>query len=68
MNAQGTDKMGTIIIKMFIEVGLQLEIGTNLKNIDFLDLTFNLIIDLYTPHEKPKDSLLCILRSHTLNI
>ena len=68
MNAQGTDKMGMIIIKMFKEVGLQLEIGTNLKNIDFLDLTFNLIIDLDTPHEKSKDSLLCVLRSHTLNI
>ena len=58
MNARGTDKMTKIIIKMFKEVGFQLEIKTNLKKVEFLDVTFNLITGLYTPYKKPYDNLL----------
>ena len=45
---------------MFKEVGLQLEIKTNLKKESFLEVTFNLITGLYTPYKKPNDNLLYI--------
>ena len=60
MNARGTDKMRKIIIKMFKEVGFQPEIKSNLKKVEFLDVTFNLITSLYTPYKKPNDNLLYI--------
>ena len=46
MNARRACKMRTIIIKIFKEVGYQLEIKTNFKKVEFLDVTFNLITDL----------------------
>ena len=60
INARGTGKMRKIIIKLFKEVALQLEIETNLKKVDFLDVTFNLPNNLYAPDEKPNNSLLYI--------
>ena len=45
---------------MFKEVGFQPEIKSNLKKVEFLDVTFNLITDLYTPYKKPNDNLLYI--------
>ena len=60
MNAPGTDKMRKIIIKLFKEVGFQLEIKFNLKKVEFLDVIFNLITGLYTPYKKPNDDLLYI--------
>ena len=45
---------------MFKEIGFQLEIKTNLKQVEFLDATFNLITGLYTPFKKPNDNLLYI--------
>ena len=60
MNARGTDEMRKIIIKMFKEVGFQPEIKSNLKKVEFLDVTFNLITSLYTPYKKPNDNLLYI--------
>ena len=60
MNARATDKMKKIIIKLFKEVGFQLEIKSNLKKVKFLDVTLNLITGLYTPYKKPNDNFLCI--------
>ena len=60
MNARRTDKMRKIIIKMFKEVGFQPEIESNLKKIEFLDVTFSLITNLYTAYKKPNDNLLFI--------
>ena len=60
MNARGTDKMRKIIIKLFKEVGFQLEIKSNLKKVEFLDVTLNLITVLYTPYKKSNDTLLYI--------
>ena len=60
MNARGTYKMRKIIIKMFKEVEFQLEIKTNLKKVQFLDVMFNLITGLYTPYKKPNGNLLYI--------
>ena len=59
-NARGTDKMRKIIIKLFKEVGFQLEIKSNLKIVEFLDVTLSLITGLYTPYKKPNNNLLYI--------
>ena len=45
---------------MFKDIGFQLEIKTNLKQVEFLEVTFNLITDLHTPYKKPNDNLLYI--------
>ena len=45
---------------MFKEVGFQLEIKSNLKKVEFLDVMFNLITGLYTPYNKSNDDLLYI--------
>ena len=60
MNAWGIDKIRKIIIKMFKDIGFQLEIKTNLKQVEFLEVTFNLITNLHTPYKKPNDNLLYI--------
>ena len=59
MNAQRTDKLRKIIIKLLSrEVGFQLKIETNLKKVDVLDITFNLIVILNEPYKKPNYILL----------
>ena len=58
MNARGIDKIRKIIIKMFKNVGFQLEIKTNLKQVEFFK--FNLITGLYTPYKNHNDNLLYI--------
>ena len=60
MNARGTDKMRKIIIKTFKEVGFQLEIKSNLKKVEFFDITFNLITGIYRPYKKRNGNLLYI--------
>ena len=60
MNGQKTDKIRKQIVKLFKDVGLQLEIDTNLKQVDFLDVTLNLNTDLYSPYRKPNETLLYI--------
>ena len=60
MNAQGIDKIKKIIIEIFKDVGFQLEIKTNLKQLEFLDVKFNLITSLHAPYKKPNDNLLYI--------
>ena len=43
MNARGTDKTRNIIIKLFKEIEFKLKIKAHLKNVEFLDIMFNLI-------------------------
>ena len=64
MNARGTNKMRKIIIEIFKEIGFQLEIKTNFKKVEFLDVTFNLITGSYTIYKKPNDNLLYINTSY----
>ena len=45
---------------MFKNIGFSLDIETNLKEVDFLDVTLNLQNGTYRPHEKPNDELLYI--------
>ena len=45
-------------IKIFKDVGFKIEIQTNLKIVDLLDVTFNLENGTYCPYKKPNDPLL----------
>ena len=48
------------IIKIFKDVGFKIEIQTNLKIVNFLDVIFNLQNGTYRPYKKPYDPLLYI--------
>ena len=41
-NEQVTNRIRKKVIKIFKEIGFKMEIKTNLKIVDFLDITFNL--------------------------
>ena len=45
------------------DLGFQTEIETNLKEVIFLDVTFNLNSGLYKPYKKPNDQLLYVTTS-----
>ena len=65
VNKQKMDRMRKNIIKIFKDVGFKIEIQTNLKIVDFLDVTFNLENGTYCPHKKPNDPLLTSIRPQT---
>ena len=69
-NGQKTDKTRKYIIKVMKGLGFQIEIETNLKEVNFLDATFNLNSDLYKPYKKPNNHLLYVTTSsgHPLQI
>ena len=57
-NGQITDRIRKEVIKMFEEIGFKIKIQTNLKFLDFLDITFNLSNARYKPYRKPNNNLL----------
>ena len=57
VNSQQTDRLRKRIIKKFQSIGFKIEIVTNLQEVDFLDVTFNLINNTYRPYKKPNDNL-----------
>ena len=62
-NGQKTDRTRKCIIKVMKDLGFQIEIETNLKEVNFLDVTFNLNSGLYKPYKKPNDQLLYVTTS-----
>ena len=48
------------IIRIFKQIGFKIEIKTNLKEVDFLDVTFDLRKETYRPYEKENDKLFYI--------
>ena len=60
INGQQIDQLRKIIIKIVKEIGFKIDIETNLKIVNFLDMTFNLINVSYKPYKKPVDTLLYI--------
>ena len=60
MNVRRIEKIRKIIIKLFKNAGFQLQIKTNPKKVEFLEVTFSLITGLYTSYKKPSDNLLYI--------
>ena len=63
LNGQQIDKIRKNI-KVFKSIGFQIEIETNLDQVNFLDITFNLRSGTYRPYKKPNDKLLYV---HTLS-
>ena len=60
INGQQIDQLHKKIIKTFKEIGFKIDIETNLKIADLLDVTFNLINGSYKPYKKPNNTLLYI--------
>ena len=60
LNGQQIDCTRKNIIKIFKNIGFNIDIETNLKIVDFLDITFNLENNTYKPFKKPNDTLLYI--------
>ena len=44
-------------VKVLKDIGFNVEIKTNLKVTDFLDVTFTLLNGTYSPYKKPNDQL-----------
>ena len=62
-NGQQIDRTRKNIIKIFKDIGFGIDIETNSKVVDFLDITFNLNNGMYKPYKKPNDRLLYINKS-----
>ena len=58
INKQQTDKIRKEIISIFKNINFKIEIVTNLTEVDFLDVIFNLENNTYRPHKKPNDKLI----------
>ena len=54
-NGHHNDKIRKELIKIFQTHGLKLEIECNLKNVDYLDITFDLNTGSYRPYRKPNN-------------
>ena len=63
VNGRQIDRTRKSIIKIFKDVGISIDIETNSKVVDFLDITFNLINSIYKPCKKPNDTLFYINKS-----
>ena len=61
-NASGheADRIRKEMAKIFQNLGLKITIQTNLKRVDFLDVTLDLTTGKYCPHRKPNDKPMCI--------
>ena len=55
-----TDRIRKDIIRIFKQNGFKIEIKTNLKEVDFLDVTFDLRKETYQPYKKENDKLFYI--------
>ena len=58
INGQQIDQLRKKIIKIFKEIGFQIDTEINLKIVDFLDITFNLISGSYKLYKKANNALL----------
>ena len=63
VNGQQIDRVRKNTIQTFKDVGFLIDIETNLKIVDFLDITFNLNNSMSKPYKKPNDLLLYIKKS-----
>ena len=63
VNGQQIDRERKNIIKILKYARFNIDIETNSKVIDFLDITFNLNNGIYKSYKKPNDTLLYINKS-----
>ena len=59
-NGKLADRIRKNVIKLFKEIGFKIEIETNLKIVNFLDVTCYLTNSKYRPYRKPNDNLMYI--------
>ena len=57
INSQQTDKIRKKILSIFKSIDFKVKITTNLTEVYFLDVTFNLERNTYRPHKKLNDNL-----------
>ena len=57
LNGQQINRMRKNVLKIFKDINFTIDVETNLKIVDFLDITFNLNNDIYRPYKKPNDLL-----------
>ena len=57
-NKQQTDRVRKKIISIFKNINIKIETVTNLTEVDFLGVTFNLENNTYRPYKKPNDKLI----------
>ena len=50
------------LVKIFKNNGLSITIKANLKTVDFLDIHFDLVKEIYQPYKKPNDDPLHIIK------
>ena len=62
-NGQKVDRARKYTIKVIKDLEFQIEIETNLREVNFLDVTFNLNSGLYDPYKEPSDQLLYVTTS-----
>ena len=60
INSQQTDKIRKKTISIFKSIDFKIEITTNLREVDFLEVTFNLERTTYRLYKKPNDNLMYI--------
>ena len=60
INSQQTDKIRKKTISVFKSIDFKIDITTNLREVDFLDVTFNLERTTYRLCKKPNDNLMYI--------
>ena len=63
VNGQQIDRIRKNIIKIFKDIGFAIDVETNLKIVDLLDITLNLNNGTYRPYKKPNDLLSYIKKS-----
>ena len=70
VNGQQIDWVRKNTILFFKDIGFLIDVETNLKIIDFLDIALDLNKGTFKPYKKPNDSLLYIKKSsnHPLQI
>ena len=56
-DGQQTDRTRKKIVKIFKETEFSIDITTKLVEVNFLDVTFNLLNETYRPYRKPNDEL-----------
>ena len=56
-NGQQTDRTREKIVKIFKDTDFSIDITTDLVEVNFLDVTFNLLNETYRPRRKPNDEL-----------
>ena len=55
MSKTEIERLKKRIVKMFKDCGLSITIECNLKSVDFLDITFDLVNNTYKPYRKPNN-------------